>query len=60
MSTDTQCTKFIIVGAVSVVLTILAFVSGANALGIVLVATAIATFGYGAGSIMNSSEPPRH
>jgi len=53
---ENNCNRIFIFGAISVVLTALAFYSGVNALGILLVATAIASFGYGAGSIMNSPE----
>ncbi|HEX5364726.1 MAG TPA: hypothetical protein VFW59_10700 [Gallionella sp.] len=54
---NTGCKRFLLSGAGAVVLTILAFVSGANALGMVLVGVAIASFGYGAGTVMNSPEP---
>ncbi len=57
-NSDANCKKFIFPGVVSVILTVLAFVSGANAIGIILVATAIATLGYGAGIVMNSPEKP--
>ncbi len=57
---DTGYNKIFVVGAITVVLEILAFVSGANALGIILIAASIATLGFGAGTIMNSPEPKHH
>ncbi len=52
------CRKFIFFGVVALALVILAFATGANAAGIILVWVAIASFGYGAGVVMNSPEVP--
>jgi hypothetical protein len=55
---DNNCKSIFVFGGIALVLVVLAFVSGANAMGIVLVAAAIAILGYGAGTIMNSAERP--
>lgn len=51
------CKRFILSGVGAVVLTALAFMSGSHALGMILVAVAIISFGLGAGTVMNSPEP---
>lgn len=56
-SGNAGCKRFLLSGAGAVVLTALAFISGANGLGMLLVGVAIASFGYGAGSVMNTPEP---
>ncbi len=57
---DNNCKSIFVFGAIALVLVVLAFVAGVNALGIILVATAISTLGYGAGTVMNSPEKPHH
>ena len=52
-----SCKRFILSGLVSVILVALAFTSGANTLGMILVGVAIISFGLGAGTVMNSPEP---
>lgn len=54
---NSNCKKFIMFGVISVLLVVLAFTTGANALGMILVGVAITSFGLGAGSVMNSPEP---
>lgn len=58
MKEDNNCRSIFVFGAIALVMVVLAFVSGANAMGIILVAAAISTLGYGAGTVMNSAEKP--
>ncbi len=57
---DSGCKKAFVVGAISLVLVVLAFLSGEKSIGIILAAVAIAVFGYGGGQVMNSPEPKHH
>ncbi|MEW6563725.1 MAG: hypothetical protein AB1400_10955 [Pseudomonadota bacterium] len=52
-----NCAKFLMSGVISVILVLVAFKSGANFLGMFLVGVAIASFGLGAGNVMNSQAP---
>ncbi len=54
---NSGCKQFLLSGVVSVLLTGLAFYSGANAMGMILIFIAIASFGFSAGSVMNTPEP---
>lgn len=51
------CKKFLLFGLASVLMVVVAFNIGAKGLGMLLVGVAIASFGLGAGSVMNTPEP---
>lgn len=51
------CKRFILSGIGAVGLTAIAFMAGSHEVGMILVVVAIASFGLGAGTVMNTPEP---
>lgn len=57
IESGSSCKRFLMSGAIALVLVVVAFNVGAKGLGMLLVGVAIASFGLGAGSVMNTPEP---